>query len=169
MKEILDIGVDMDTGPLAGACAQWPDDEHFIAVIGELREAMHATSLKVVEQLLRTLQPDADYLTPFRNDSSFIRLNYCHHSDNSAPADTLWLPIFSRNPYFLAYLLMFAGYTMLLQSPLLLILSLIGFGLIHAMILREERYLAKTHAADYERYRQRVPRYLRLGNWVLPK
>ena len=69
---------------------------------------------------------------------------------------------FSRNPYFLAYLLMFAAYTALLESSLLLILSLIGFGMIHTMILREERYLEKTHAADYERYRQRVPRYLGL-------
>tara|TARA_R110001599_G_C12276670_1_gene662585 strand:- start:6924 stop:7490 length:567 start_codon:yes stop_codon:yes gene_type:complete len=67
---------------------------------------------------------------------------------------------FSRNPYFLAYLLMFAAYTILLQSFFLLALSVIGFGLVHAMILREERYLASKHAADYKRYRQRVPRYL---------
>lgn len=76
---------------------------------------------------------------------------------------------FSRNPYFLAYLLMFAAYTTLLKSPLLLILSLIGFGMIHTMILREERYLAKIHGADYERYRQRVPRYLGLRSSVLPR
>ncbi len=67
---------------------------------------------------------------------------------------------FSRNPYFLAYLLMFAAYTTLLNSALLLVLSAIGFGMVHAMILREERYLASKHAADYERYRQSVPRYL---------
>ena len=69
---------------------------------------------------------------------------------------------FSRNPYFLAYLLLFAAYTILLQSFFLLVLSVIGFGLVHGMILREERYLAGKHAADYERYRQRVPRYLNL-------
>ncbi|MEH6518884.1 MAG: methyltransferase [Halioglobus sp.] len=69
---------------------------------------------------------------------------------------------FSRNPYFLAYLLMFAAYTALLQSPLLLALSVIGFGMVHAMILREERYLTSKHTVDYERYRQRVPRYLGL-------
>mgnify|MGYP001822527302 FL=1 len=76
---------------------------------------------------------------------------------------------FSRNPYFLAYLLMFAAYTTLLKSPILLILSLIGFGMIHTMILREERYLAKTHAADYKHYRQRVPRYLGLRSNVFPR
>ena len=69
---------------------------------------------------------------------------------------------FSRNPYFLAYLLMFAAYTILLQSFFLLVLSVVGFGLVHGMILREERYLAGKHAADYERYRLRVPRYLAL-------
>lgn len=67
---------------------------------------------------------------------------------------------FSRNPYFLAYLLMFTSYTTLLQSTLLLVLSLVGFGMVHTMVLREERYLAKKHAADYERYLQKVPRYL---------
>ncbi len=76
---------------------------------------------------------------------------------------------FSRNPYFLAYLLMFAGYTALLKSPLLLMLSLIGFGMIHAMVLREERYLAKAHGADYEHYRQCVPRYLGLCSSAVPK
>lgn len=69
---------------------------------------------------------------------------------------------FSRNPYFLAYLRVFAAYTIFLQSFLLLLLSVIGFGLVHTMILREEQYLASTHAADYECYRQRVPRYLRV-------
>lgn len=67
---------------------------------------------------------------------------------------------FSRNPYFLAYLIIFAAYTVLLQSFVLLVLSGIGFGLVHAMILREERYLAVKHAAEYECYRQRVSRYL---------
>jgi protein-S-isoprenylcysteine O-methyltransferase Ste14 len=69
---------------------------------------------------------------------------------------------FSRNPYFLAYLLMFAAYTTLLTSPLLLVLSVIGFLMIHAMVIREERYLMSAHKTDYERYRQRVPRYLNL-------
>jgi len=69
---------------------------------------------------------------------------------------------FSRNPYFLAYFLMFAAYTTLLQSLLLLVLSVIGFGMVHTMIIREERYLVNKHAADYEHYRQKVPRYLGL-------
>ena len=66
---------------------------------------------------------------------------------------------YSRNPYFFAYLLMFAAYTILLQNLVLLVLSFIGFGMVHAMILKEEKYLAKTHGEAYQQYRQRVPRY----------
>jgi len=67
---------------------------------------------------------------------------------------------YSRNPYFLAYLLMFLAYTVLLQSALLLGLSAIGFMLIHAMVRREEQYLARLHPQGYHEYCQRVPRYL---------
>jgi len=67
---------------------------------------------------------------------------------------------YSRNPYFLAYLLMFAAYTVLLQSALLLGLSAIGFILVHSMVLREEKHLAKLHPQAYRKYCQRVPRYL---------
>ncbi len=67
---------------------------------------------------------------------------------------------YSRNPYFLAYLLMFAAYTVLLQSALLLGLSAIGFILVHSMVLREEKHLATLHPQAYREYCQRVPRYL---------
>ncbi len=65
----------------------------------------------------------------------------------------------SRNPYFLAYLLLLAAYTVLLQNVLLLILSLLGFYMIHAMILREEEHLARLHGEEYEKYRRKVARY----------
>ena len=67
----------------------------------------------------------------------------------------------TRNPYFLAYLLMCVAYTILLQNLVLLLLTLVCFALIHAMILREERHLAAMHGDTYRRYRQRVARYLR--------
>ena len=67
---------------------------------------------------------------------------------------------YSRNPYFLSYLLIFLAYTVLLQSALLLGLSAIGFMLIHAMVRREEQYLARLHPQGYREYCQRVPRYL---------
>lgn len=66
----------------------------------------------------------------------------------------------SRNPYFVAYLLMFAAYTVFLQNLILLTLSILGFCMIHIMIRREEMYLGTIHGDDYRLYKQHVPRYL---------
>ena len=66
----------------------------------------------------------------------------------------------SRNPYFLAYILIFAAYTVFLQNWVLAILALFGFSMIHGMIRREEAYLAEIHGEEYQRYKALVPRYL---------
>ena len=66
----------------------------------------------------------------------------------------------TRNPYFLAYLLMFAAYIVLLQNLVLLALSFIGFFMVHSMILKEEAYLKTTHGQAYRDYQRRTPRYL---------
>ena len=67
---------------------------------------------------------------------------------------------FTRNPYFLSYLFMFAAYTVLLQNLILLVLSLVGFILIHKMILKEEAYLSLIHGSSYRQYINKVPRYI---------
>ena len=67
---------------------------------------------------------------------------------------------FSRNPYFVSYLIMFAAYTILLQNIILLAMSLAGFAMIHAMVLKEEKHLSVQHGDYYTRYKERVPRYL---------
>jgi len=67
---------------------------------------------------------------------------------------------FSRNPYFLSYLIMFAAYTVLLQNIILLVLSVVGFAMIHAMVLKEEKHLAVQHGERYHQYQKRVPRYV---------
>jgi protein-S-isoprenylcysteine O-methyltransferase Ste14 len=67
---------------------------------------------------------------------------------------------FTRNPYFVSYLLMFAAYTVLLQNIILLVLSLVGFLLIHKMILKEEAYLYSEHRETYLQYKIKVPRYI---------
>lgn len=66
---------------------------------------------------------------------------------------------FSRNPYFVSYIMMFSGYTLLLQNLILLGLALFNTILIHLMILKEEKYLLGVHADSYEEYKNKVPRY----------
>ncbi len=67
---------------------------------------------------------------------------------------------FSRNPYFLSYLLMFAAYTVFLQNIILFGLSISGFLFIHKMILKEEKYLYSVHGDAYVQYKMKVPRYI---------
>ena len=67
---------------------------------------------------------------------------------------------FTRNPYFLSYLLMFLGYTVILQNIILLALSVPGVLVIHKMIQKEEAYLYSVHGDDYVHYKNKVPRYL---------
>jgi protein-S-isoprenylcysteine O-methyltransferase Ste14 len=67
---------------------------------------------------------------------------------------------YSRNPYFLAYDLILVSFLLLRPSIVLAILTLFGVLVFHAMILREERYLAQKHGTPYESYRKTVSRYL---------
>ena len=69
---------------------------------------------------------------------------------------------FTRNPYFVSYFLMFASYTVIQQNLILLGLSLLGFLLIHKMIIKEEKYLYTKHGDTYLQYKKKVPRYIRL-------
>ncbi len=67
---------------------------------------------------------------------------------------------YSRNPYFLSYLLMFASYTILLQDIILFALSIVGFLLIHKMVKKEEKYLFSIHGDLFLKYKKSTPRYL---------
>ncbi len=67
---------------------------------------------------------------------------------------------FTRNPYFVSYLLMFAAYTVILQNLILLGLSMFGFLFIHKMIMKEEKYLYSVHGDAYVQYKKKVPRYI---------
>ncbi|MCP4370343.1 MAG: isoprenylcysteine carboxylmethyltransferase family protein [Deltaproteobacteria bacterium] len=67
---------------------------------------------------------------------------------------------FTRNPYFVSYFLMFAAYTVLLQNLILFGLSILGFLIVHKMIMKEEKYLYSVHGDTYEQYKTKVPRYM---------
>jgi len=67
---------------------------------------------------------------------------------------------FTRNPYFVSYILMFAAYTIILQNLILLGSSIIGILFVHKMIRKEEDYLYSVHGDTYLQYKKKVPRYL---------
>ncbi|MDF1549294.1 MAG: isoprenylcysteine carboxylmethyltransferase family protein [Bacteroidales bacterium] len=69
---------------------------------------------------------------------------------------------FSRNPYFLSYYIMMFGFVLLFPSLFLIIPYLIVVFTFHSMIIEEEKYLEKTHGADYINYKKKVNRYITL-------
>ncbi len=66
---------------------------------------------------------------------------------------------YSRNPYFVSYIIMFAAYTLILQNAILLVLLLINLAFTHKMILKEEAWLQSIHRSNFLAYKHRVPRY----------
>jgi len=67
---------------------------------------------------------------------------------------------YTRNPYFLSYLLMFAAYTILLQNLVLLGLSIVAIFFVHNMISKEEKYLLSMHPEAFSQYKNKVARYI---------
>lgn len=67
---------------------------------------------------------------------------------------------FTRNPYFLSYILLFFSYTILLKNIYLLLLTLFCLFLIHRMVLKEESYLSAVHGESYQEYTRSTRRYL---------
>ncbi len=67
---------------------------------------------------------------------------------------------FTRNPYFVSYVLMFIAYTVLVQNALLFGLLIVGCSFIHRMIIKEESYLLAVHGDAYVQYKKNVPRYI---------
>ena len=67
---------------------------------------------------------------------------------------------FTRNPYFITYIIMLFAYTIILQNFLLLCLTIICMIFIQSMILKEEKYLLNVHGEKYIAYKKQVPRYI---------
>lgn len=67
---------------------------------------------------------------------------------------------YSRNPYFVSYIIMFVAYTLILQNAILLVFLFVNLAINHKMILKEEAWLQSNHGEKFLTYKQHVPRYL---------
>ncbi|MDP3406014.1 MAG: isoprenylcysteine carboxylmethyltransferase family protein [Brevundimonas sp.] len=67
----------------------------------------------------------------------------------------------TRNPIYLGFAITYVGLAIGLDSPLALILLIPCLVVVDRFVIRrEERYLQARFGADYDRYRQRVRRWL---------
>ncbi len=67
---------------------------------------------------------------------------------------------FSRNPIYVAFVLVFLGQFLIFSNFILLIYLFAGAWLIHRQVLREEDFLKKHYGQEYADYCSRVRRYL---------
>ena len=67
----------------------------------------------------------------------------------------------SRNPMYVGMTALVTGLALATRIAWILIALVLVLAIMHwGVVLREERYLARTFGADYEGYRSRVRRYL---------
>jgi protein-S-isoprenylcysteine O-methyltransferase Ste14 len=67
---------------------------------------------------------------------------------------------FSRNPIYVAFVLVLLGEFLVFPNWILLAYAVAGIWLIHRQILREEEFLRKRYGQEYAQYCNRVRRYL---------
>lgn len=68
---------------------------------------------------------------------------------------------YSRNPMYVAVLLMLFGWSVCFRSPVLATYTaLIAAGFHLRIVFGEEPWLARTHGKQWDEYRARVPRWL---------
>ena len=66
----------------------------------------------------------------------------------------------SRNPIFLGMLIMLAGMLLILPTAATLVITVLGFVLIHVQIRLEEAFLLEKYREEYPRYQARVRRWM---------
>ena len=66
----------------------------------------------------------------------------------------------SRNPIFLGMLIMLAGMMLILPTAATLVITVLGFVLIHVQIRLEEAFLLEKYGEEYRRYQARVRRWM---------
>ncbi|UCG56318.1 MAG: isoprenylcysteine carboxylmethyltransferase family protein [Phycisphaerales bacterium] len=82
--------------------------------------------------------------------------------DRKTPGPLVTGGIFTwtRNPIYVGFDLMIVG-TLLIQGRLIfLVLAVVFVGMLHLLILREERFLSEKYGDAYQNYRARVGRYI---------
>ena len=66
----------------------------------------------------------------------------------------------SRNPIFLGMLIMLAGMLLILPTAATLVITVLGFVLIHVQVRLEEAFLLEKYGEEYRRYQTRVRRWM---------
>ena len=66
----------------------------------------------------------------------------------------------SRNPIFLGMLLMLVGMLLILPTAATLVITVLGFVLIHVQVRLEEAYLVEKYGEDYRKYQAHVRRWI---------
>ena len=66
----------------------------------------------------------------------------------------------SRNPIYVAYILVGYGIGLSIRSWILIVLHTVEVVSCHFVILDEERYCIERYGSNYQRYLKNVPRYL---------
>jgi protein-S-isoprenylcysteine O-methyltransferase Ste14 len=82
--------------------------------------------------------------------------------DRERPGELVTGGVFSRsrNPIYLALLLLAIGVALMLGSPPLLVLACVAPPYFSSLIRREERFLEQHYGERYADYLARVPRWL---------
>ena len=66
----------------------------------------------------------------------------------------------SRNPIYVCFLLFFAGMFLIHRNIVILAADILFALAVHRQILREEKFLEQHYGEEYERYKNKVRRYL---------
>lgn len=66
----------------------------------------------------------------------------------------------SRNPIFLGMLIMLIGLLLILPTAATLVITVLGFVLIHVQVRLEEAFLLEKYGEDYRNYQKRVRRWI---------
>ena len=66
----------------------------------------------------------------------------------------------SRNPFFLSILLYFSGVALIIPNGFFIAFAIIAIISIHLFILKEEKFMSEHYGENYQKYKQKVRRYL---------